>query len=148
MKVHDLLSDLPVTRLAPDDTALAAALQMAESHVGSVLVCDPAGKIRGIFTERDLMVRVIAEEREPRAVRLEEVMTKDVFVTTPDKSVTELRQEMQGRHIRHVPVVSDGEVLAVLSVRDLIRADLREKRRDVQALTDYIRGDSTPPPPD
>jgi CBS domain-containing protein len=147
MKVRDLLPDQTVTRLAPSDTALAAALQMAESHIGSVLVCDPAGAIRGIFTERDLMVRVIAANREPRDVKLEEVMTKDVYVTTPDKSVIEVRKEMQGRHIRHVPIVSDGKVLAVLSVRDLIRADLREKRQDVQALTSYIRGDMTTPPP-
>ncbi len=146
MKVRELLSDPRLIRLAPSDTVLAAALQMAESHVGSVLVCDPSGKIRGIFTERDLMVRVIAADLEPREVRLEEVMTKDVFVTTPDKPVTELRHEMQERHIRHVPIVSDGEVIAVLSVRDLIRADLHEQRRDVQALTDYIRGDSSPPP--
>lgn len=146
MKVRELLSDPRLIRLAPSDTALAAARLMADSHVGSILVCDTSGKIRGIFTERDLMVRVIAEEREPREVSLEDVMTKDVFVTTPDKPVTELRHEMRERHIRHVPVVSDGEVLAVLSVRDLTRADLSEKRRDVQALTDYIRGDSSPPP--
>ena len=69
-----------------------------------------------------------------------DVMTREVFTTDPERSVQEVRVDLQRRHIRHVPVVAGDRVVAVLSLRDLMRADLREKRQDVRAMTAYIRG--------
>jgi CBS domain-containing protein len=86
------------------------------------------------------MTRVIAIGLDPDSVKLEEVMSREVFTTTPEDLVKEVRQQLRERHIRHVPVIEEGKVIAVLSVRDLIRADLAEQRAANSAMDDYIRG--------
>jgi len=146
MKIHELAQDGgSVVCLAPTDTALEAAKLMAKHGVGSVLVTDKEGAIAGIFTERDLMVKVVAAGASPDATKLETVMTADVFTATPDQLVKDLRRDMRARHIRHVPVLENGKVLTVLSMRDLVRADLVEVRRDAEAMAAYIRGEGEGP---
>lgn len=140
MRIGDLIVDQVVARLGPGATALEAARCMAEGACGSVLVVDDQGRMLGIFTERDLMVRVVAAGSDPSRVPLGDVMTTEVVTTHPDRSVQEVRADLQHRHIRHIPVVAGDRVIAVLSMRDLMRADLREKRQDVRAMTAYIRG--------
>lgn len=140
MRIRDLILDQPVARLGPGATVLEAARCMAEHRIGSVLVADTDGRMLGIFTERDLMVRVVAAGRDAARVTVGEVMTREVFTTHPDRTVEEVRADLQHRHIRHVPVVVGDSVVAVLGMRDLLRADLRAKRQDVRAMTAYIRG--------
>ena len=144
MKVRDLAHSQGIVCLAPHDSVLDAARMMAKHKIGSVLVASADGKIEGIFTERDLMVKVVAGGSDPGQVALVDVMTSEVYTTTPDRFVTDVRREMQSRHIRHVPVVQDDRVLAVLGMRDLMRADLIETRREKEALTAYIRGEGEP----
>ena len=76
-----------------------------------------------------------------RNVPLKEVMTTDVFTAGPERAVTQLRREMRKLHIRHLPIVEKGQVLAVLSMRDLLWADFAAKRDDAKAMTAYIRGE-------
>lgn len=140
MLVRDLLTGQELACLGPGATVLEAARKMAATRVGSLLIADPEGRMLGIFTERDVMIRVVAEGSDPSKVRIEDVMTHEVYTTTPERTVAEVRDEMQDRHIRHVPVVQNDRVLAILGMRDLMRADLQEKRREVRAMTDYIRG--------
>jgi signal-transduction protein with cAMP-binding, CBS, and nucleotidyltransferase domain len=135
------LTDRKVVCVPPETTAREAAQRMAEQHVGSILVAGEDGKMIGIFTERDLMVRVVAAGSDASKVRVADVMTSEVFTTHPERAVLEVRADMRARHIRHIPVIAGDQVLAVLSMRDLIRADLREKRRTVQEMQAYIRGD-------
>lgn len=143
-KVQHLITQKAVVGVAPSDPVLAAAQRMAEDRIGSVLVLDEAGHLAGIFTERDVMVRVVAAGKDPQTTTVGEVMTREVFTTTPDRGVVELRREMRARHIRHIPVVKKGSeerVLAVLGMRDLMRAALEEKREEVSEMTSYIRGE-------
>jgi CBS domain-containing protein len=140
MKVKDLLTKRSIVKVAPQQTVLEATCAMTANQVGSVLVVDAAGRTIGIFTERDLMVRVVAVGRIPAEVRVEEVMTRELYVTTADRPIMELREELRRRHIRHVPVVENDVVIAVISGRDLVRAALEEQRRDVQEMTRYIQG--------
>src|SRR5262245_52556869 len=124
MKVKDLLTKRSIVKVAPQQTVLEATCAMTANQVGSVLVVDAAGRTMGIFTERDLMVRVVAVGRIPAEVRVEEVMTRELYVTTADRPIMELREELRRRHIRHVPVVENDVVIAVISGRDLVRAAL------------------------
>ncbi len=140
MKVRDLLTARTIIKIAPHQTALEAALLMAANHVGSVLVVDEAGRTAGIFTERDLMVRVVAAGRIPADVRIEDVMTRELYTTSADRLVLELREELRRRHIRHVPVIENDVVVAVIGARDLVRAALEEQRHDAQEMTRYIQG--------
>jgi CBS domain-containing protein len=141
MRVRDLIDESRVVCLTPKDSVLAAARLMAEHHVGSVLITTKAGSIKGIFTERDLMVKVVAKAENPADTAIADVMTTDVHTTDPDQLVTDVRREMRRRHIRHIPVVQGKKVLTVLSMRDLTRADLTETRRDAAAMAAYIRGE-------
>jgi len=134
-----------ILALPPTATAFEAAQAMAKVHVGATLVVDTSGTPLGIFTERDLMTRVIVGEKDLRTCPLEAVMTRGpLFLGSPDAKANDVAREMQARHIRHVPVVEDGRVLGVLSLRDLLRANLEAKRHEVRALTAYIQGEGEP----
>jgi CBS domain-containing protein len=140
MKVRQLLGSFEAVRLNAAASVRQAVLKMVDCKCGSVLIEDSNGQMLGIFTERDLMTRVIAKGLDPDATLLGEVMTTEVFTTGPEDSVQEVRRQLRERHIRHVPVVEEGSVIAVLSVRDLIRADLAEQQATNSAMDDYIRG--------
>lgn len=140
MKVRQLLGSFEAVRLNAAASVRQAVLKMVDCKCGSVLIEDSNGQMLGIFTERDLMTRVIAKGLDPDAIPLGEVMTTEVFTTGPEDSVQEVRRQLRERHIRHVPVVEEGSVIAVLSVRDLIRADLAEQQATNSAMDDYIRG--------
>lgn len=139
--IGELLTGREVLTLGPDATAADAARAMTDHHVGAVLIAGPEGQPLGIFTERDLMKRVVVVGSDPSAVKLGDLMTEELFTAVADQSVTEVAQAMQDRHIRHLPVV-DGKahVVGLLSLRDLLREHLRIKAEEVQALTDYIQG--------
>lgn len=140
MKVRQLLGSFEAVRLNAAASVRQAVLKMVDCKCGSVLIEDSNGQMLGIFTERDLMTRVIAKGLDPDAIPLGEVMTTEVFTTGPEDSVQEVRRQLRERHIRHVPVVEEGSVIAVLSVRDLIHADLAEQQATNSAMDDYIRG--------
>ncbi|MAE45820.1 MAG: signal transduction protein [Planctomycetes bacterium] len=140
MKVRELLGSIDPVRLTPGASVRQAVRKMVDCKCGSVLIQEEDGTLRGIFTERDLMTRVIAVGLDPDAVKLEDVMSREVFTAAPDNLVKEVRQQLKERHIRHVPVIEKDKVIAVLSVRDLIRADLAEQRAANSAMDDYIRG--------
>ncbi len=121
-------------------TVYEAALSMQQRNVGAALVVDASGAPLGIFTERDLMTRVVVPRKNPDTVRVGEVMTRDLFIATPTQTIREVRSEMQRRHIRHLPVIENGRVFELLSLRDLLRADLDEQSGALQDLTQYIQG--------
>ena len=144
MRVGQLVSQQVLLVLAPTATALEAARAMTERKVGAVLVAFPDGRLVGIFTERDLMARVVVPRRDPERVALSEVMTTEVFSVGPDHDVDDVRAELQRRHIRHLPIVHEQRLVGVLSLRDILRADLDEMSHEVEALENYFLG---PPEP-
>jgi CBS domain-containing protein len=121
-------------------SAFEAARFMTENDIGAVLITDRDGRIRGIFTERDLMTRVVVAGKDPRQVRLEEVMTREVYTAGQNARVDDVRRELQRRHIRHLPVVDGERAVAMLSLRNLLAADLAETTREKRALSEYIQG--------
>lgn len=137
--VGNLLSKRALVALPPTSTAKEAAAVMAREKVGAILVTED-GKLLGIFTERDLMVRVVVPELDLGKVQLSEVMSAELYTAHPGHKVAAVREEMHKRHIRHVPVVQDGRVVGMLSLRDLLRADLANKTHEVEAITAYIQG--------
>ncbi len=139
--IRELLTGMKPVALESTASALHAARAMKDAHVGAVLVTGPDGSLRGIFTERDLMVRVVVPGLDPSGVPLERVMTRDLFIAGPSRLVNELGREMQARHIRHLPVVEGERVLGLLSLRDILRAHLEVKRTEVRALHAYIQGE-------
>jgi len=138
--LREILTGKPVVTVDQDADTLQAARLMAERHVGAVLVVDRAGRPTGMFTERDLMTRVVVQCLAPQDALVRDHMTSDLYVATPDQRIDRIASDMRTRHIRHLPVVEDGRVLGMLSFRDLLYAHLRLAEGELEALTQYIQG--------
>ena len=106
-------------------TVREAARLMKERHVGAVMIVED-GKLAGIFTERDVLFRVVAEDRDARATCLAEVMTRNPRTVHPDKPFVDALHLMYEGGFRHVPVVEDGRPVGVISARDALGPELED----------------------
>lgn len=122
----------------PETTVLDASELMNERGTGSVLILQD-GKLIGIFTERDLMRRVVAVRRDPATTALREVMTTALVTCTPDASIADCGALMSERRIRHLPVLADdGTITGVITTGDLLAQELREKDATIQHLESFV----------
>lgn len=110
---------------------------MNEHLIGSLLVLD-GPRLIGIFTERDVLVRVVGDGRDPATVRVGEVMTRQIMVVEPDTTVQQAMSLMTTRRCRHLPVLEDGRVVGLISIGDLTRWVIRDQLRSIEDLTDFI----------
>lgn len=119
--------------VSPDQTVAEAVQVMVTKKIGAVLVRE-AGKIVGIWTERDLLKGFADPDYDPRRATIGDVMTRDlhtVDITTP---LIRLEEMFLGLFIRHLPVEKDGEIIAMLSIGDVVRCSLLEKDRQIREL--------------
>ncbi|MDH4565098.1 CBS domain-containing protein [Pseudomonas sp. BN414] len=140
--VAEILRAKPHTHIfnvEPTTTVLEAALLMAEKDIGALVVIQ-GGELVGIVTERDFVRRVAALERSAYATTIEEVMTSNLFVVTPRDSNQYCMQLMTEKNLRHLPVLQDGKLVGLLSIRDLVRDITAEQESLIQHLEQYIRG--------
>ncbi len=138
--VPDIIAERQtLTTFAADITVRQAAKVMAERHIGAVLIT-ATGKLEGIFTERDILNRVVAPGRDPETVKIGEVMTPNPDTVTPDATALDTLIRMQTKGYRHLPVVDDGELVGIVSVRDLFNAVKRELEEDIQEREAFIFG--------
>ena len=128
-----------VLSVGRDATVLDAVEAMCSHKVGAVLVCS-GNRPEGIFTERDLMTRVILAHRDPAATRVEDVMTSEVVCVDPDTRAEEAMAIITDRRCRHLPVVGEGQISGLVSIGDLVRWTNRTKEFHIRMLTDYISG--------
>jgi CBS domain-containing protein len=110
---------------------------MNEWHIGSVLVMD-GDQLLGIFTERDVMRRVVAAHRDPEMTRLEEVMTSPVACAAPHTTLDELRLVMRVQRIRHIPVARNDQVIGIISIGDLNKAEHDVQEQTILYLAQYM----------
>ncbi|MDX6513389.1 MAG: hypothetical protein QOE36_2893 [Gaiellaceae bacterium] len=127
-----------VTRIAGDATVFDAVKAMVDANIGAVLVTD-GDDIIGIFTERDYLRRIAAEEVQARDTLVRDVMSSPVLIVTPATSVDETMALMTDRRIRHAPVVDDGALVAMISIGDLVKFQSQKQSFELQYLTDYIQ---------
>ena len=116
MQVRDVMTQATITETA-SDTLRAAATRMWRQQTGSLLISE-GGRLAGIITERDLL-RAVALGADLETSTVDEAMSTEVFTVPPDTPLHEAAREMAARWIRHLPVVQDGELLGVLSMRDI-----------------------------
>ena len=112
-------------------TVRDAARQMKQRNVSSIMVVD-AGRLIGIFTERDALYRVTAEGRDPKAVKLADVMTAHPQTIDSDKPVGLALLMMYEGGFRHVPVVRDGRPIGMVSARDALGPELQEFESEIE----------------
>lgn len=128
-----------VYTVAPGATVLEAARAMDAHNVGSLLVVD-GDKPVGIFSERDLMRRVVVAGKDPAKVKVREVMSREVWVVEPDTRVKEAMAIMTERRCRHLPVVEKGKVVGLISIGDLVRWISKDQEFQIRMLENYITG--------
>ena len=129
-----------VWTIGPDATVLQAALVMNEHKIGATLVTD-GGRVVGVFSERDVLRRVVGEQRDPAGTRVAEVMTQEVVCCTPETTLEEAGGAMMTRRIRHLPVVDGGgQLLGVVSIGDLNAYRQADQEQTIFLLNEYLYG--------
>ena len=135
------LAQVPPPIVGPKVSVLDAVDLMARERVGAVTVVDQ-GVLRGIFTERDVLLRVVQQRRNPETTLVGEVMTSEVKALTDDSTPDEVIDVMLVGHLRHVPVLDrDHHVLGLLSIRALLEDKVHDLSREVSALEQYMAND-------
>lgn len=141
-QIQSLISGRPVVSLPANTTVFDAVLTMTAQNVGALLVSGADLRPQGIFSERDLMRRVVAPGLDPRQVTLGEVMTRELYTAERSSLIATVRKALQERHIRHVPVLDGGVAIAILGLRDLLRADLEQCSSELLETKLYIQGET------
>ncbi len=123
--------------ISPDSTVAAAVDTMNATNVGSVLVMDGT-RLVGIFTERDVLRRVVGNRVDPNKTLVSEVMSKNPVVMRPTSTVGDAMAVVSEKRVRHLPVVEDGRVLGLISAGDLNHWLIRGHQVQIDQLVDYI----------
>jgi CBS domain-containing protein len=118
---------------APDATVSECVQQMVAERIGALVILED-GKLRGIFTERDALNKVLAMQLDPRSTRVSEVMTRDPCCLSLAATVGEAMELVTRRRFRHLPIMKDGRLLAIVSSGDLTRWLVREQLPELQGL--------------
>ena len=141
-KVRDILARKghAVVSVLPSSTVRAAAELMNERSVGGVLVVDEAKQLIGVFTERDILRRVVVPGRDPETTLVSEVQTTDVVTCHPETSLDECSAIMTARRVRHLPIADDQTVYGVVTIGDVLAFRVAEHESTIEYLNGYMFG--------
>ncbi|MBW8004741.1 MAG: CBS domain-containing protein [candidate division NC10 bacterium] len=123
----------------PDSLVYDALKLMADKGVGALLVLE-AGKLVGIISERDYARKVILHGKSSLNTPVKEIMTENVICVRPEQTIEECMALMTDKHIRHLPVLQGDEVIGVVSIGDVVKAEIAEKNFLIKQLENYITG--------
>lgn len=138
------IAHVPPATVVPTVTVFDAVNVMAQAGVGAVAVVGETRKaeVQGIFTERDVMLRVVQQKRDPRETQVRDVMTSPVETASEETTAEEALTLMLERHLRHLPILgSDGQLLGMLSIRNLLEDRVEDLRRELHSLGQYLSND-------
>jgi CBS domain-containing protein len=137
MRICDLIKDQETYQADMGHTVLETVRAMVERNIGAVPVIQ-SGELVGIFSERDLMRRVVAEGRDPRSTCMAEVMTDDPLAVGTGEDLETCMALMRRHGFRHLPVCHEGHLVGMVSLRDILLHDLNEKDDEVRMMQAYI----------
>ncbi|HEX5844034.1 MAG TPA: CBS domain-containing protein [Pseudomonas sp.] len=141
--VAEILRSKPhaaVYSVSPDTTVLDAVKLLAEKGIGALLVLEK-GRLVGIVSERDYARKVALLDRSASSTKISEIMTAEVLTVGPRDTSQFCMQLMTDRHLRHLPVIAEGELIGLLSIGDLVKHTIAEQASLIQQLEQYIRGE-------
>jgi len=116
----------------PDTTVRAAAVAMASQSVGAIMIVDETGRLIGLFTERDVLNRVVARGLDPDKTLLAAVMTDKLQTASPDKPLAHALHMMFEGGFRHVPVVEDGRPVGMVSARNALGIEIQQFEQELE----------------
>jgi CBS domain-containing protein len=128
-----------IISVKPDDSVLDAIRVMAEKNIGAVVVMQ-GDQLLGIMSERDYARKVIVKGRASDTTHVADIMTADVLTTSGAKTVYECMSLMTQKKIRHLPVLDDDTVVAMISIGDLVEAIIADQQEEIEHLEHYISG--------
>ena len=129
-----------VVTIGTGETALAAAEKMNARGIGGLVVVE-ADRVVGIVTERDILRRVVAEQREPGRTRVQDILSAPVATCRPDTTFAECRAFMTAKRIRHLPVVDERGLCGIVTIGDLLAQEVDEHQATIEYLNSYIQGE-------
>ena len=136
-RVRDIVDDRELFCVEEGSTVADVARQMAELHVGAIIVMR-GRDLRGVFSERDLMKRVVLEGLDPAQTRVASVMSTDIVTIDEVASLEDAMEAMQNHNCRHLPVTRNGRVVGFLSMRDVMHHELTRKTEELHHMRAYI----------
>jgi IMP dehydrogenase len=139
--VQDLISHKgsDVAAVAEEARVLDAVKLMADRRIGSVVV-KSGDKVTGIFTERDVLNRVVAVEKDTKELRVREVMSSPVACCQLNTKLTECRSVMASKKLRHLPVVEEGQLVGMISIGDISAREADDQAHTIEYLNEYLHG--------
>jgi CBS domain-containing protein len=139
--VAELLRAKPsrVVSIRPDQSVLEAIKVLAEEDIGAAIVMT-GDRLAGIFSERDYTRKVVLKGRSSDTTRVQEIMTANVIVVSPRTRSRECMQLMTEKNIRHLPVVDEGRVVGMVSIRDIVSDIIADQDFTIEQLEHYISG--------
>ena len=140
MQVRDYMRP-SVVSITPEESAALAARLLARHNVGALPVCGPEGNLRGMVTDRDIVLRCVAAEEDPARTRVKDIMTRGCAAVAPDADPREAARLMAEKQVRRLPVVEDGRVVGVVSLGDLARSQRydMEASKALSEISDNVR---------
>jgi CBS domain-containing protein len=136
-QLAEIIAGQTIFHAKSSDNVRDAARMMSDKNVGAVAVLD-SGRLVGIFSERDLMKRVVAAGLNPEKTVVGNVMTKDLVVGKPEDDINAALQKMHSVGCRHLPVVDSGNLVGMVSLRDLLEIDDDTQRKRVSFLNELV----------
>jgi len=135
--VRDIVHQRELFSVEEHQSVAEVARKMTDLRVGAILIFNQ-DQLRGVFSERDLMKRVVVERRDPERTPVSLVMSTDMFMIDESASLEEAMESMQSNNCRHLPVTRDGRVVAFLSMRELMNFELAQKTEENHHMRAYI----------
>ena len=133
----------PIVMVSSDASVMEAVRTMSEESIGAVVVKE-GNRLVGIFSERDLMLRVVSEKRDPERTPIQDVMTSPVETIHRDSTVDDALKFMLEKHIRHLPILDrDGRVSGMISMRSLLHEKVQELTDQLDSLEAYFTADGS-----
>jgi CBS domain-containing protein len=139
IKVHQILKEKETRLITISSKSMVfEALQsMMKFNISAILIVDE-GKLSGIFTERDYARKVVLLGKSSKEVQIKEVMTPAPIVISPNDSIEHCMQLMTDRHIRHLPVMSDNQLIGMVSIGDVVKSIIEDQKETIKNLESYI----------
>jgi len=137
--VRDIVGNRVLFSVQESEPVAGVARRMADYHVGAILVMDH-GQLRGVFSERDLMLRVVLQRLDPETTPVRIVMSSQVATIDESATLEEAMEAMHRHNCRHLPVMRAGEVAGFLSMRDLMDFLLACQTEELHHMKAYIHG--------
>jgi CBS domain-containing protein len=135
--IAELIEGRPLFHAQSSQSVRDVAKMMSEKNIGAIAILD-SGRLVGVFSERDLMKRVVAAGLNPEKTLVAKVMTKELVVGKPEDDINAALQKMHSLGCRHLPVVDSGNLIGMISLRDLLEIDDDTQRKRVSFLSELV----------